>query len=445
MVEAESSGYTSASDKLDSLATTFGLIKEKTDDAGNTTKDSSALTTFKQNLSTIKTISEEAAGIDSATYQDAGVDEQQLLSDIEAAITAGNDVADLITGYQTQITQNNSTITANNETLADKSRITADMTDAQITALMNQAAYAAEQLAKSDADMGYSEGATRVNGQDSVIYVNGAKYTGTSNTFSINGLTITATGVTGTSYDATETNAVSATVNTDTQGIYDKVKDFLTQYNALINEMTSLYNADSAKGYDPLTSEEKDAMSDSEVELWENKIKASLLRRDDTLSSLISSMTTAMTKSVEINGKSYSLSTFGIKTLGYFNAAENEQNAYHIDGDEDDSATSGNTDKLMAAIASDPDSVVEFMQQMSTNLYNAIDAKMKTSSLSSVYTVYNDKEMASEYSDYTDLIKKWEDKLQDQEDYYYKKFSAMETALAKLNSSSSALTGLLGS
>lgn len=70
---------------------------------------------------------------------------------------------------------------------------------------------------------------------------------------------------------------------------------------------------------------------------------------------------------------------------------------------------------------------------------------MKTSSLSSVYTVYNDKEMASEYSDYTDLIKKWEDKLQDQEDYYYKKFSAMETALAKLNSSSSALTGLLGS
>ena len=373
------------------------------------------------------------------------MDEQQLLSDIEAAITAGNDVADLITGYQTQITQNNSTITANNETLADKSRITADMTDAQITALMNQAAYAAEQLAKSDADMGYSEGATRVNGQDSVIYVNGAKYTGTSNTFSINGLTITATGVTGTSYDATETNAVSATVNTDTQGIYDKVKDFLTQYNALINEMTSLYNADSAKGYDPLTSEEKDAMSDSEVELWENKIKASLLRRDDTLSSLISSMTTAMTKSVEINGKSYSLSTFGIKTLGYFNAAENEQNAYHIDGDEDDSATSGNTDKLMAAIASDPDSVVEFMQQMSTNLYNAIDAKMKTSSLSSVYTVYNDKEMASEYSDYTDLIKKWEDKLQDQEDYYYKKFSAMETALAKLNSSSSALTGLLGS
>ena len=77
--------------------------------------------------------------------------------------------------------------------------------------------------------------------------------------------------------------------------------------------------------------------------------------------------------------------------------------------------------------------------------YNAIDKKMKSTTLSSVYTVYNDKEMASEYSDYTDLITKWQEKLQEQEDYYYEKFSAMETALAKLNSQSSPLSGLLGS
>ena len=53
-------------------------------------------------------------------------------------------------------------------------------------------------------------------------------------------------------------------------------------------------------------------------------------------------------------------------------------------------------------------------------------------------------EMASEYSDYTSLITKWEEKLKDKEDYYYKKFSAMETALAKLNSQTSSLTGLFG-
>ena len=98
----------------------------------------------------------------------------------------------------------------------------------------------------------------------------------------------------------------------------------------------------------------------------------------------------------------------------------------------------------MAAITQDPDSVIDFMKQLSTNLYDAVDKKMKSSSLSSVYKVYNDKEMASEYSNYTSTIKKWEKKLQEKEDYYSKKFAAMETALAKLNSSSSALSGLFG-
>ena len=88
--------------------------------------------------------------------------------------------------------------------------------------------------------------------------------------------------------------------------------------------------------------------------------------------------------------------------------------------------------------------MMEFMQGLAKNLYNAVDTKMKSTSLSSIYTVYNDKEMASEYSDYTSLITKWEEKLKDKEDYYYKKFSAMETALAKLNSQTSSLTGLFG-
>ena len=52
--------------------------------------------------------------------------------------------------------------------------------------------------------------------------------------------------------------------------------------------------------------------------------------------------------------------------------------------------------------------------------------------------------MSYEYSDYTSLIKKWEERLEQQEEYYYKKFAAMETALSKLNSQTSSLTGLFG-
>lgn len=41
---------------------------------------------------------------------------------------------------------------------------------------------------------------------------------------------------------------------------------------------------------------------------------------------------------------------------------QTEENAYHIDGDEDDANSSGNADKLMTAITNDPDTVINFMQ-----------------------------------------------------------------------------------
>ena len=69
---------------------------------------------------------------------------------------------------------------------------------------------------------------------------------------------------------------------------------------------------------------------------------------------------------------------------------------------------------------------------------------MSSSSLSSAFTIYNDKQMSSQYSDYTDKVKEWEDRLSDYEDFYYKKFSAMESALSKLQSQTTALSNLLG-
>ena len=50
---------------------------------------------------------------------------------------------------------------------------------------------------------------------------------------------------------------------------------------------------------------------------------------------------------IEINGKKYSLSSFGIKTGGYFTSGDNEKSIFHIDGDSKDSTSSGNTDKLI--------------------------------------------------------------------------------------------------
>lgn len=299
----------------------------------------------------------------------------------------------------------------------------------------------------------YDNQAVKIDGRNAVISLNGVKYTNTTNDFAINGLNVSVTGVTDNVTDPEnvdlstldDSTAITITTTTDSQGIYDKVKDFLTEYNNIINEITKLYNADSAGSYEPLTDDEKDKMSDTEIEKWETKIKDSLLRRDTSLGTIMNSMMTAMSSPITIDGKDYSLSSFGIQTLGYLNAAKNEQNAYHIDGDEDDENTSGNKDKLMDAITKNPDTVIDFMKQLSTNLYKAMDQQMQSSSLRSRYKIYNDKELDKEYSNLTKTIKQWESKVSDKEDYYYKKFSNMETAMSKLQSQTSSLSSMLGS
>ncbi len=281
-------------------------------------------------------------------------------------------------------------------------------------------------------------GATKVDATDAVIKLNGVEFTNATNTFNINGLTINATAVTGDG----DANAVQVTTTVDTQAIYDKIKDFLTEYNNVVNELCKVYNAESAKDYEPLTDEEKEAMSDDQIEKWETKIKDSLLRRDDTVNSIMSAMVNSMAQTFEINGEKVSLSTFGISTLGFLNAPKNEHYAFHIDGDEDDENTSGKKDKLMAAIEEDPDKVMEFMKQLTGNLYSSIDQKMKSTELSSAYKVYNDKEMDKELARYAESITKWEEKVKDKEDYYYKKFSQMEVALSKLQNQTSSISGL---
>lgn len=280
---------------------------------------------------------------------------------------------------------------------------------------------------------------TKQKGEDSKITLNGVAYTSSRNTFEVNGLTLTVNALTG------EKEEVTITTEDDVSGIYDMVKNFIKEYSTLINEMDKLYNADSAKGYDPLTDEEKEAMSDSAIEEWENKIKDSVLRKDSTLGTFASEMKRIMMEGVEVNGKKMYLSNFGINTLNYFSAADNEKNAYHIDGDPDDESTSNNPDKLKSMIANDPDTVVSFFTQLSKNLYGKMFDMMKgVEGVSSSMTAYEDKKMQSEYDDYTVKIKELEKKLADYEDKWYAKFAAMETALAKMQNNASAVTSLLG-
>lgn len=407
--------------------------------------DEKALSTYSSNLSTVTAFesTKDTSLTSSDKYTIAG-----LTSDIHDAYNKGGKdaVSNLIAGngtdsdaYAAKVAALTTSISSE-QTKLDANKLVKelaaikDTTSSEYQTALKNMVETVNSAHDLSSNAQYNTKAKKVDGEDAEIWLNGVQYTGSSSTFTINNLTIEALATTG-------NDEISITTSTDTQGIYDKVKDFLTEYNNIINEMTKLYNASSSKGYEPLTDDEKDSMSDKEIEKWETKIKDSLLRNDSTLNGVMSAMTSAMSQAVEIDGKKYSLSSFGIHTLGYLNAADNEQNAYHIDGDEDDTNTSGNADKLMKAISEDPDTIMQFMQNVTTNLYNAIGDKMKSTTLSSAFTIYNDKQMTTQYTDYTKLIKEWETKISDKEDYYYKKFSSMESALTKLNSTQSSLSG----
>ena len=138
------------------------------------------------------------------------------------------------------------------------------------------------------------------------------------------------------------------------------------------------------------------------------------------------------------------LADFGIETLGYFKAKENERNAYHIAGDADDAATKAQDNILKSMIATDPDTVMDFFVGLTNNMHDELAEKMSATKLSSALTVYNDKKMKTEYDEYTTKIKEQEQKLNDYIDKWYAKFSAMETALSKLESKNNSLSSLFG-
>lgn len=282
-------------------------------------------------------------------------------------------------------------------------------------------------------------GAKKIPGTDAQIELNGVEYTSNSNTFNINGLTITAKDVT------TGTNGVSISTSTDYEDIYNTIKDFLKEYNSLVNEIDKLYNAKSSKGYEPLTAEEKEAMTDDEIEKWETKIKDSLLKGDGDLDKIGSAMRSSMLKTYTVGDKTLSLSSFGINTLGYFESAENEKNALHIAGDSDDGSTSGLTNKLKAMIASDPEGTASFFQKLVGGLYTEMN---KIQSASDNYTsygnFYSDKKISSDLKSNEKQVTKWEDYVAKIEEKYYKQFTAMEKAMGKLQEQQNSLSQLFG-
>ena len=402
-LEEQQANDTLTAEEKEALATDIELLKTQSEELEGLLKD--------RKLTDMETYAADVFPDMTIDYSEANTDYQAYVKTYEDKLAYAKDMVDYADLYEKS--KSGTTLTADEQ--------------ARLDALVGQYGEL------------YNSGAVKIDGQDAIIELNGAEFVSNTNNFQINGLTITAKSLTD------EDEIITLTTDTDVDAIYDKIKNFFKEYNELITELSTKYNAASAGEYEPLTKEEEEELSETQLEKWEGILKTAALRRDGTLSSVMSSMKSALIKSYEIDGKSYSLSSFGIKTLGYFTAEDNEKANYHIDGDPDDESTKANEDKLKAALVSDPENTIEFFASVMKDLYQTLSDKLsKSTSTSSAFKVYNDKSMQSQYDSYTKKLSTWEDKIEDYREKYVKKFSAMETAMAKLQSQTSAMSSFFG-
>lgn len=272
-------------------------------------------------------------------------------------------------------------------------------------------------------------------GTNAKVTINGFEMEKLSNNFTVNGVTYSIKNTTA------ATGPVTTSVSTDVDGIYNQIKEFVNKYNELVDSLNEKLKEEKYRDYAPLTSEQKEAMSDKEIELWEEKAKSGLLKNDTSISTGTNQMRTDFYSQVSADGKTYQLTEFGITTSG----------AYQMRGH-----LEINEDKLKAKIQEDPQSVAAlFTSGSNSSAYSdkgimkrigdtlkstvkSIEAKAGNSTMGT-----NDYSIGKNLNTISTDITKMQDRLTTIENRYYTKFSAMDSAIQKMNEQSSYLSQLL--
>jgi flagellar hook-associated protein 2 len=230
-------------------------------------------------------------------------------------------------------------------------------------------------------------------------------------------------------------------VSQDVDATVKNIKDFVDKYNDLLDRLNKANIEPAYRDYQPLLDEEREAMSEKQAELWEEKAKSGLLRNDSIISEMVNKMRSAMGAIVN-NGSSYnSLSSIGIASKSY-----SDKGKLYVD-----------EDKLRAALTADPDGVRNLFSEMGdakkgTNglvyrLSEVVSQGMKdltTKAGATGNAQYDQSVIGKLLSNIQKNIDRQEDRLLVKENQYYKQFAAMEAAMSKYNSQSSWLYQQMG-
>lgn len=274
-----------------------------------------------------------------------------------------------------------------------------------------------------------ADGKYSFEGKDAIVEYNGGlTIESSSNNISVNGISFTAISVT------TEPVSISVTKNTDS--VVDFIKTFVEEYNTLIEEIDTSVSTVPSTSYAPLTDEQKEAMTDDQIEKWEQKAKEGILYNNKTLKELTSKMREILGSVVEGN-EFGSLTKIGISTGSW-----KDKGRLTID-----------ETKLSEAISSNPEAVMELFTSsevgvkkgIGQKIYEDLKSRFNSSTLKSSGHLFNDKLLNTNIKDAATRLSDLQDKYTRMEDLYFARFTAMEKALATLNSQSSAITSFFSS
>lgn len=263
-------------------------------------------------------------------------------------------------------------------------------------------------------------------GVDAVLKYNGMEITRSTNTFNINGVEFTLKAQTG--------DPVTFSSATDTDAVLETIVKFVDTYNSLIEKVKGELEEKRYRDFQPLTKEQKESMDEKDIERWEEKAKSGTLRGDSILSGALNKMRMDLYSAVEgVSGKNQ-LAEIGIKT-----------SSNYLDGGK----LIVDPDKLKAAITENPNSIYELFSKegigdnqgigrrlrdtIKTTMVNIEKRAGKASSINSSFT------LGRNLDSLDNQIYRFEDRLIQVEDRYWRQFTAMEKAIQKANSQSAYL------
>ncbi len=257
---------------------------------------------------------------------------------------------------------------------------------------------------------------------------------------------LTVAGVSYTFLQPTDSNA-SVTVTQDTDTVISTVKQFITDYNKMLDELNDKYYEDQYSDYEPLTSSQQSSMTATQISEWNEKAKSGMLYHSSILRSTINNMREAIYTPVDSVDSNYnSASAIGISS---------STNKGHLTLDED---------TLKEALAADPDCVYQIFGSMqdsdsseasikssdysNTGIANRLYFDVTTNSLSELSDYAGTSDETDDSSYLGTLITNLQTKMSNfkvqmdaYEDLLYSKYDAMETAIATLSSQLSSITG----